>query len=266
MKTCRTCQKSFPLDDFPLHPQMKDGHLNICKPCTRIQVKAWAAKHPDQVRDTQAAWRAANPDRIKEHRRRSYQVNKLNGKAAERSRIRRARQKAATPPGTRVSLKAILTRDGLFCHICQSTIDEPRKVSYDHVIPLSRGGEHVASNIKVAHRVCNSWKHDRLMNELEGAPLVDAPWQERIEELKNTQRSMSMKAAWKNLDWSQRNKKVSESMQGNTNGLGNPGSIRHGWGNGLDACVECGTDIRPHKAKGLCNACYLREYRTVVNY
>lgn len=39
-KACRTCRKSFTLDDFYVHPQMNDGHLNICKSCVKSRVKA----------------------------------------------------------------------------------------------------------------------------------------------------------------------------------------------------------------------------------
>lgn len=48
---------------------------------------------------------------------------------------------------------------------------------------------------------------------------------------------------------------------GNKNGVGNPGCIRQGWGNGFDCCQDCGTTERPHKARGRCNACYLKVIR-----
>lgn len=32
----------------------------------------------------------------------------------------------------------------------------------DHVIPLSRGGEHLPANVQAACLRCNSAKHDRL--------------------------------------------------------------------------------------------------------
>lgn len=74
-------------------------------------------------------------------------------------------------------------------------------------------------------------------------------------------RSESMKKQWETKDWSDRNKKVSEAMKGNKNGLGNSGPPRLGWGNGLECCQICQASERPHKAKGLCNACYLKIYR-----
>jgi hypothetical protein len=47
-KACFKCGKTLPLEDFYVHPQMGDGHLNKCKACTKTDVrKRYYDKHED---------------------------------------------------------------------------------------------------------------------------------------------------------------------------------------------------------------------------
>lgn len=38
MKNCRKCKNKFPLDCYYKHVGMADGHLNICKDCTKKRI------------------------------------------------------------------------------------------------------------------------------------------------------------------------------------------------------------------------------------
>jgi 5-methylcytosine-specific restriction endonuclease McrA len=55
----------------------------------------------------------------------------------------------------------IFNRDRWICQICQEGVDKglkfplPLSASLDHIVPLSRGGPHVRSNVQLAHLVCN---------------------------------------------------------------------------------------------------------------
>ena len=78
---------------------------------------------------------------------------------------RRARQKGAVQEVVRPL--AVFDRDDWICHICNESCSrtkqqdyDPWKPSLDHVIPLSRGGDHTYANIKTAHVWCNSVKCD----------------------------------------------------------------------------------------------------------
>jgi 5-methylcytosine-specific restriction endonuclease McrA len=80
--------------------------------------------------------------------------------------IRRARK-----AGVRVEKFAnteVFDRDGWTCGICLEPIDpalawpDPMSVSLDHVVPLSKGGDHSRANCQAAHLVCNVSKGDRL--------------------------------------------------------------------------------------------------------
>lgn len=59
-------------------------------------------------------------------------------------------------------LRSLLKRDGSRCCFCGRKIDlnaEPdskEHVSFEHVIPWSEGGTNAITNLKLAHRGCNS--------------------------------------------------------------------------------------------------------------
>lgn len=75
-----------------------------------------------------------------------------------------------------ISLRELYERDGGICYLCGKVCDwedcETREdgtfiakdyyPSVDHVIPLSKGGSHTWNNVKLAHRICNSKKSDKV--------------------------------------------------------------------------------------------------------
>jgi len=82
-KVCFKCLKLKPLSDFYKHAQMKDGTLNKCKSCTKLDVHnhrhvthresvleydRLRAKHPHRIsksRAIQSRWRTQHPERRK---------------------------------------------------------------------------------------------------------------------------------------------------------------------------------------------------------
>lgn len=54
----------------------------------------------------------------------------------------------------KVDYAAIIRRDGMRCHICNKRVTS-KTLSFDHLIPLSKGGSHTIENIAVAHLKCN---------------------------------------------------------------------------------------------------------------
>jgi len=57
--------------------------------------------------------------------------------------------------------RAVFARDGGRCQYCGATAE-----NIDHVIPRSRGGEHVWENVVAACRPCNTRKEDRYLQEV----------------------------------------------------------------------------------------------------
>jgi 5-methylcytosine-specific restriction endonuclease McrA len=59
-----------------------------------------------------------------------------------------------------VDPQVLLDSHGAMCGICGGAIRGPFHV--DHVVPLSRGGEHSYTNTQPAHAKCNEHKHARM--------------------------------------------------------------------------------------------------------
>jgi hypothetical protein len=70
-----------------------------------------------------------------------------------------------------VSLDYIGNRDKWICHLCNEKIDStltsrnPMMPSLDHVLPLSKGGEHSNKNVRISHLRCNLKKHNQIIGE-----------------------------------------------------------------------------------------------------
>lgn len=93
------------------------------------------------------------------------------------SRLRDDRKRTNTDGSIEnISLREVYERDSGICHICGGmtdwsdfTIDDDGNFiagslypSRDHVVPLSKGGEHTLSNVKLAHFWCNSVSGDKI--------------------------------------------------------------------------------------------------------
>lgn len=69
--------------------------------------------------------------------------------------------------GEPVILAYIAERDKWKCHICRKRVSPERKwphplsPSLDHLVPVSKGGIHDPSNVRLAHSRCNIAKNDR---------------------------------------------------------------------------------------------------------
>jgi 5-methylcytosine-specific restriction endonuclease McrA len=63
--------------------------------------------------------------------------------------------------------RVVFDRDGWRCQICLKMTRptkrkgwQPLAPSLDHIVPLSKGGEHTMQNAQCAHRICNVLKSD----------------------------------------------------------------------------------------------------------
>jgi hypothetical protein len=113
-----------------------DGYHPWCKACW----KRYYAQNRKQMIATTQRWKDQNPEAVSLYRRQ-----------------RTARKKAGRVGNIRY--KRILARDDWTCHICGDRVLSLDDLHFDHVIPLSRGGEHSEDNIAVSHAKCNLRKY-----------------------------------------------------------------------------------------------------------
>lgn len=125
--------------------------------------RAWREKNLERSLENARRYRAANRERLRELGRAQYAADpsKFIEKAARRRAL------IAGADAERVNLDALWTGA---CGICGDPLDrdlthpDPRSKSIDHIVPLSRGGTHVAANLQWAHLFCNVAKGARLLN------------------------------------------------------------------------------------------------------
>lgn len=83
----------------------------------------------------------------------------------ERDRAKSRRRHAAGHKQSKVegmTIYALGDRDGWRCHLCRRRVDprikspDPKSPSFDHLVPVSDDGKNVRTNVRLAHRGCNS--------------------------------------------------------------------------------------------------------------
>lgn len=128
------------------------------------RVKVWVEENRDRANAYARGWRARNPEK---HRASAARVRRANPERyLEATRRRQALKLAATVE--KVDYRMVVERDRGECQLCGTPVDfdAPGRSrwapSIDHIVPLSRGGEHSYANVQLAHFGCNSRKGNRV--------------------------------------------------------------------------------------------------------
>ena len=112
-------------------------------------------QNPELARELDRKPRTRNAEKMRRYRRKYYQLN--TERWAEYNRQRRARKLEVLSDLTPEQWERI---QEVYDHRC-AYCGKKQKLTMDHVIPLSKGGSHSASNIVPACRSCNSRKGPR---------------------------------------------------------------------------------------------------------
>lgn len=120
----------------------------------RAKDKALYPAKATQIKAAVKAYRLANPEKVKASKK--VWSATPNGRLCDLNKLhkRRAAKKATPNPVTTKELAAIRAEANGLCHYCR----QQKKLTFDHVKPLAKGGAHSRDNIVMACGSCNSRK------------------------------------------------------------------------------------------------------------
>lgn len=186
-KVCTVCGEMKPIDDFYPRGDRPGKRKSECRSCNGIrcrenyrknvdarreynhlrytrdaekvkeQVKKYYYDNRESIIGRVQAYRRDNPDKVREVCRR-WQAN--NPSRAHELRQQRRDTLAAAGTFTAQEWNDLKAHYGNRCLRC-GVHESYRKLSVDHVTPLSRGGSNTIDNLQPLCRPCNGWKHIR---------------------------------------------------------------------------------------------------------
>lgn len=136
------------------------GKTWVAGPCIECRVP-FVSNKPTSIACSPSCCR-----RYQRRRRNRARAAKYGWNDGHRARARRYGVEYET-----VSTPAVFERDAYRCGICggrtdpQAKVPDPRAPTLDHIIPMSRGGPHLYSNVQCACSECNWRKADTLEAE-----------------------------------------------------------------------------------------------------
>lgn len=185
MKTCTKCNVAQPLSEFYKCKNHKDLHTYECKTCMKKHTAAYRTANLERAQAATKKWKELNKNHLSEYRRIYYK----NNHSTEINYTREYRKnnpeivrnlllawKSRNPNNCRIYAqnRRTLTSKGQLseniteklmklqkgkCACCGKPLNE--RYDLDHIIPLSKGGLHIDSNIQLLSRTCNRQKHNK---------------------------------------------------------------------------------------------------------
>ncbi len=185
VKTCKTCRErvgNWKRDN----PEAVQASIERQGPNIRARAKAWYEGHPEQAKASSKTWREANPEKMRTYyaKWRSDPQNDAKAKGwiaawmkAHPEKVRGyykrwyienqdalrflVDQRRRAYKTSNFTFDDWATTLEVFGHCCAYCLRGDVKLTMDHVIPISKGGEHTADNVVPACKPCNSKKNDR---------------------------------------------------------------------------------------------------------
>lgn len=170
-KLCKTCGVEKERGGFYAHPGTADGLLNECKECIKEKRKKKYWDDPSKARETKKKdyqkhrekriayvnrWTESNQEKVKINKRRYYDKNRevVFKRSAVHIQKRRAWKNNSNGSFTYNEWEALCNKYENKCLCCKKS----KKLTMDHVVPLSRGGSNNIDNIQPLCLLCNMKK------------------------------------------------------------------------------------------------------------
>lgn len=133
-----------------------------CQEKETTRLRKWKLEHPDRVKRSSKKYYAKNSDKERKRLKDWELANKEKTLLARK--FGKYEYKHRRKVAGRFSLsawKALCASFGNRCLWCERTGIE---LTVDHVVPLIKGGSNFIENIQPLCRVCNSKKHDKIID------------------------------------------------------------------------------------------------------
>lgn len=174
-RICTTCGEMKPAEDFHRDSRRTDGRRTSCKVCRTEAVKRWYHANQERQATRQRARYAANVDQMRNADRERY-VRERDARTEYAKRVSHERRAAAAgcviEPD--ITIAALRSMYGDECHYCQKSMSfevqgwgemHPDRATYEHLVPISKGGGHTWENVRLACWACNMEKRSQTADE-----------------------------------------------------------------------------------------------------
>lgn len=182
-KCCSKCGADKPLDQFPYYPKA-DRYRANCKDCERKRRKAWydqnkeyfrrrAETHREQMRAAGRRYADRNRKKRNVARRVHYYRNAIAERQKARERNRKNLERRAAyynkyrtrklGNGGEYTAQEWLDLCAKYNYRCLAC-ERKRRLTADHVIPVSKGGTSNIDNIQPLCHSCNARKRDKIID------------------------------------------------------------------------------------------------------
>jgi len=176
MKLCTKCNQSKELSSFGILRASSDGRATLCSVCQGQKNKEYLERNRETILQKAKDWYSNNKQKKKDYdkfspKRKEYTKATLKQKSIAYHNYKARKANQTDPPGWELTKDfwdtLVQKYDNRCCYCRQET-----KLTIEHVVPLSRGGKHSASNIAPACGSCNYSKSDKTPQEA-GLSLFD---------------------------------------------------------------------------------------------